>query len=137
MRSCYCPNCGATLKFEDSNRDFGFCQYCGAKIMLDDYRSTHRIVDEAKIKESETKERIRLKELELEAEKRKSAEKSKNFKAKVSIVLGIIGALMVTIGSCIGSLSGNPDSGYYMLSMIGMFPFIAILFIWISGDKEQ
>lgn len=28
-----CPNCGGDLQFEDSH-DFGFCQYCGTKIML-------------------------------------------------------------------------------------------------------
>ena len=53
MRTCKCPNCNATLTIEDENRDFAFCQYCGAKIMLDDYRSTQRIIDEAKIKRSQ------------------------------------------------------------------------------------
>ena len=30
-----CPKCGGNLEFEDS-RDFGFCQYCGAKVMIKD-----------------------------------------------------------------------------------------------------
>ncbi len=53
MRTCNCPNCNANLTIDDENRDFAFCQYCGVKIMLDDYRSTHRVVDEAKIKQAE------------------------------------------------------------------------------------
>lgn len=28
-----CPSCGGNLEFEDS-REFGFCQYCGTKIMI-------------------------------------------------------------------------------------------------------
>lgn len=73
MRACFCPNCGASLKFEDDNRDFGFCQFCGAKIMLDDYRSTHRVVDEARIHEDETNRMIRLRELEIQEREREQA----------------------------------------------------------------
>lgn len=29
-----CPQCGGILEFED-NREFGFCQYCGMKIMIE------------------------------------------------------------------------------------------------------
>ncbi len=33
MKSLICPQCGANLSLDDT-RDFGFCQYCGAKVML-------------------------------------------------------------------------------------------------------
>ena len=66
MRVCKCPNCNANLTIDDENRDFAFCQYCGSKIMFDDYRSTHRVVDEAKIKQAEFDREIRLKELHIE-----------------------------------------------------------------------
>ena len=36
-----CPNCGGDLQFEDSH-DFGFCQYCGTKIMLQE-ALTHKV----------------------------------------------------------------------------------------------
>lgn len=34
MRACKCPGCGAELNIDDNNRDFAFCQYCGAKSCL-------------------------------------------------------------------------------------------------------
>lgn len=70
MRACFCPNCGASLNFDDNNRDFGFCQFCGAKIILDDYRSTHRVVDEARIHEDETNRMIKMREMEMEERER-------------------------------------------------------------------
>ena len=78
MRACQCPNCNAHISLDDS-RDFGFCQYCGTKIMLDDYRSTHRVVDEARIHETETDRIIRLKELELEEKKREREHKEQKW----------------------------------------------------------
>ena len=65
MKKCTCPNCGANLSIKTNDRDFAFCQYCGTKIMLDDYRATHRIIDEAQIKKAENEHAIRLKELEI------------------------------------------------------------------------
>ena len=49
MRAFICPSCHASLSINNANRDFAFCEYCGAKIMLDDYRTTRRIIDEAKL----------------------------------------------------------------------------------------
>ena len=45
-----CPNCGGTSDVDES-REFAFCSYCGAKIMLRDdnhYRLTY--TDEAQVK---------------------------------------------------------------------------------------
>ena len=33
IKALVCPQCGANLELDDS-RDFGFCQFCGAKVML-------------------------------------------------------------------------------------------------------
>lgn len=66
MRNLKCPSCGATLTIQDDNREFAFCEYCGAKLSIDDLRITHRIVDEARIKEAEANKEIKLKQLELE-----------------------------------------------------------------------
>lgn len=136
MKKHICPNCNATLNFEMNNREFAFCQFCGTKILLDDYRTAHRVVDEARIKEAEINGQIRLKELEIAKLKQEAKEKSKSFKVRISIILGIIGVLMVIIGYGLGNLSNNPDSSFYMLSLIGLFPLMSIAFIWLNGDKE-
>ena len=62
-----CPDCKANLKIE-ADRKMAFCQYCGCQVYLDDgvKRSEHvvRKVDEARIKEAETKKEIKIKEIE-------------------------------------------------------------------------
>ena len=59
MRNLICPGCSANLSINDTNRDFAFCQFCGAKIMLDDYRITQRIIDEAQIRRIEMEQENR------------------------------------------------------------------------------
>lgn len=60
MRKLECPGCGANLELKEDNRDFAFCEYCGAKIMLDDYRSsqhiTKHIIDEAQLRRIEAEQ---------------------------------------------------------------------------------
>ena len=57
MRACKCPNCGAQLKVIDDDREFMFCEYCGTRVDLADYRTVHteHIIDEAKVKDAEAK----------------------------------------------------------------------------------
>jgi len=61
-----CPSCGAAL---NTDQKTAFCQYCGAKLLIDDEAQrvdvTYRKVDEARIRENERKEAVRLKELEM------------------------------------------------------------------------
>ena len=51
IQSLRCPDCGASLSIDGELKQC-FCQYCGAKIILDDGSTTHtyRKVDEARIK---------------------------------------------------------------------------------------
>ena len=37
MLQLKCPNCGADITLDDT-RDFGFCSYCGTKVLLDEYK---------------------------------------------------------------------------------------------------
>ena len=37
MLQLKCPNCGADITL-DVTRDFGFCSYCGTKVLLDEYK---------------------------------------------------------------------------------------------------
>lgn len=138
MISLKCPECGAHLSIEEGHKQC-FCQYCGTKIMLDDGSKTYtyRHVDEARIKEAEVEKLIRLKELEIEEQKRALEEKTKAFKIKASIILGIVGAILMVIGYAGGDATGNPDSSIYMFSMIGLFAFMAIGWIWLAGSHKN
>ena len=37
MIALKCPNCGADITLDDT-REFGFCSYCGTKVLLDEYK---------------------------------------------------------------------------------------------------
>ena len=124
MRSAQCPNCNAQLSFDDINRDFCFCQFCGTRIMLDDYRSTHRIVDEAKIKEIEANKILQMKKLEIYEKKRKASLYITITKIVVSIVLGLTGIVML--------LSNDG-----LTSIIGLFPLMAVFWIWLLSDSSN
>ena len=93
MRPCVCPNCNAQISLDES-RDFGFCQYCGTKIILDDYRSTHRVIDEARIKETETDRIIRLKELELEEKENAKVRKGRMISYGIALIFVAIGSIV-------------------------------------------
>ena len=86
-----CPNCGGTSDV-DASREFAFCSYCGAKIMLRDdnhYRMTY--TDEAQLARAQADREIRLKELEQEAVQFESHR-------KLGTYLLIAGAVMLVVG---------------------------------------
>lgn len=61
-----CPKCGAAIQV-DSEKEFCFCTYCGAKMLID--KGVTHIIDEAKIREAEALEKVKLAELEAKKEK--------------------------------------------------------------------
>ena len=86
-----CPSCGGELTVKDENRDFMFCEYCGTKVRLDDYRETHRFVDEARIQESKDAKELELKKMEQE---RWRAEEDKKNGIK-GLIVGAIGLIVI------------------------------------------
>lgn len=138
MRTCSCPNCNANLTIDDENRAFAFCQYCGAKIMLDDYRTTHRVIDEAKIKQVEFDREIRLKELNIkEAQMNQKNQLRKNL---VHIWIGLIFAVVLL--SLIVLVVGGEEGG--LLALCCLFyvggPIVgggAYLIFKVIPDKEN
>lgn len=116
MRSCRCPNCDANITVDDENREYTFCQYCGSKIMFDDYRSTQRIIDEAKIKQAETERIVRLKELELEETRLKQKDISGKILFPIWIVLSLI-VLAIVVYEWV--ILGERLNGVAMLFYIG------------------
>ncbi len=124
MRILTCPQCGASSKIETENRDFVFCQFCGTKILLDDVRITHRIVDEAEIKQAEALENIRLKELELQEKEmllRAQTRKTKIIATCILVPLGFY--LTIHFGSY------NNDAEAFAF-LFGIFSLISIPIIW-------
>jgi len=118
MRVCKCHNCNANLEFMEDDRDFMFCQYCGAKVMLDDYRTSHtqRIVDEAIIKQAETDRIIKLKELEIQEERRKQG----SLLRKVITVIWLIAVLAIATGCVYSFLKGNEINAMFYGLYVGL-----------------
>jgi DNA-directed RNA polymerase subunit RPC12/RpoP len=100
-----CPKCEANLSV-NADRDFLFCEYCGAKILLNDENTyTIRKVDEAEIIHAENERLIYLKELEI-TEKKAEAEKERQEKlVKFSIFLAFVGVLLIITGVVARSFS--------------------------------
>jgi len=124
MRNLKCKNCGASNAINVINRDFAFCQYCGSKIMFDDYRSTQRIVNEAKVVQAETDKLVQLKKLEME-EKRRIVEQKNQ---KTALVLFALGILTFVIEIKVTS----PE-----LLLVGMFLFLAAMMLAFKNDKND
>lgn len=105
--------------------------------MLDDYRSTYRVVDEAKIKQAETEQIVKLKQMEMAEKERVTREHIFKLKIKVSLIFSIVGILMMVLGFLGGNASGDSDSGFYMLAMVGMLPLLGVAYIWLFSSKED
>lgn len=96
MKTFKCPSCDADLSFSD-DREFGFCEYCGTKILLGDYSVNHitkHIVDEAQLRNAE----IREKELRFAERKYNNERRRIRFKHFFRIGLFIIIALLFIVG---------------------------------------
>lgn len=65
-----CPECNAPLKV-DPNREFIYCEYCGAKILLDKEEKVSRTIDEAEVRKAEAQEKIRIEEIKASSNEKK------------------------------------------------------------------
>ena len=41
------------------------------------------------------------------------------------------------LGFILGSMSGNPDSGWYGVAMVGFLPVLSIAFIWTNDSNKK
>ncbi len=124
MRSLKCPTCGAAITLQDGDREFAFCNYCGDKIMLDDFRSTHRIIDEAKIKQAE----VELNQIEyqriqmiLEEQRKNKGQKWKKARFILGMIFIVSGLLMIVV--CYALMGITDKSDYGLLAVLGFLPF--------------
>lgn len=138
MRTCTCPNCNANLTIDDGNRDFAFCQYCGSKIILDDYRSTQRIIDEAKIKQAETDREVRLRELNI----KEAQINQQNQLRKILTYIWIGSIFAVALLCIIVWIIGGDDGGLYAIGCLFYIggPVVgggALLIFKVLPEKES
>lgn len=136
--SVKCPECGASLPIEEGRIQV-FCSYCGTKVLVtNENEHIYRHVDEAGVKKAETDRIVRMKQMEIAERRRVAKERRKSQKIIISLALAAIGIIMLVAGYMLGSNSGDSDSGYYMMSMVGFFPLMGAGFIWLmSNDKED
>ena len=117
-----CPNCHATLSFTE-RRELMFCEYCGAKIELDnDNENIYRKIDEADVKRAETEQLVKLKELELAKQVMDDKKRLTKIMIVISIVMGLIGTILFLIGIILDN-----DS----FGIIGLLLYFVIFMMWI------
>ena len=135
--SVECPNCGAILKIEDNRRQ-AFCSYCGIKLPIyNDNEYIYRHIDEAEIKNAETELIVRMKQMELMEKRLDYERKARTRKTLICLGMGLLGIIMVVVGFIAGEASGNPDSGYYALALVGWLPLMVAIIKMITGDDES
>lgn len=83
-----CSACGANIEL-DAEREFGFCPYCGTKILISNNNTyTYRKVDEADVIRATNEKEIHLEEL-------KSKSINKTFTQLAILTIVALIALMV------------------------------------------
>ena len=119
MRKLECPGCGANLELKEDNRDFAFCEYCGAKITFDDFRSTHHYVDEARLVEAETEQMVKKKQIEWAEKQEQENKEKRSLKIKLTIIFVAVCLVSFLIAIPTNSLFFYSLAGISML--VGMF----------------
>lgn len=130
--SLKCPDCGANLSV-DAGREFCFCQYCGAKVILNnENEKVYRHVDDAKIKQAEVERQVRMRELEIEEKESASDIKRKKLKFVAAMIAGLIGIAMIVADGISGHISLMSTCGMMLL----LLPFFIIINS-ISDDPKK
>ena len=132
-----CPECGATLNIEE-NRSQAFCTYCGAKVLIhNENEHIYRNIDEADIARTNNERIVKEKQMEFAMQKWQAAEQRRKNKVKLALGLGIAGALMLIIGYAGGKASGDPNSGIYMIGMVGFLAIEAAAIMAMSNKDDD
>ena len=89
--------------------------------------------------EKREEEKRKKRQLEIEEERRKEKERKKSIivKSIISGILGIVGVTMMIIGMCLVSNSGDSESIWSLLIMIGMFICMSIFFLWTDNTDSR
>ena len=132
-----CPECGATLNIEE-NRQQAFCTYCGTKVLVhNENEHIWRNIDAAGVAQAETERFVKAKQIEFAERKWQAAEKRRKNRVMFALILGAAGAVMMIAGFMAGKATGDPDSGLYMISMVGMLVLEAGAFVAMAGKNDD
>lgn len=121
MRELTCSKCNATLVIRNDNRDVAFCEYCGNKLVLDDYRETFRYVDEADVKRAENE--------------RYEAEASEKRRIANRPVCLMMGALLLLVAIALVVLDATVIKDYILSLFAMMFLAFAMGIIMMTFEK--
>ena len=127
-----CPECGAMLNIEE-NRTQAFCSYCGAKVLIhNENEFTFRHVDLADLERAETERAVQYKQMELAEKEQHDSKIIRNLKIIFALIFFVSGVIMIAAGFLLGDSTGDPDSGFYMIAMVGFLVIMAGAFVAIS-----
>lgn len=96
-----------------------------------DVSNMDKIIAEREKTKREQMEYEHMRELRREQDARRPG------RIKACIVLGVIGLVMCLGGWFAGAASGDHNSPFYMVTMLGMFPLFAIPVVWLSGMESK
>ena len=126
--SMKCPQCGASFEI-DEERETCFCSYCGAKILVvNGQEHKYRKIDEARIREAETREAIRLKELEIVKQKQK-------FKQRMIIVAVVVIVITFIAGILMYQSEQLQDVGEVIIFVMAFSVFLIPMFYLMKHSK--
>ena len=131
-----CPRCGAELDAE-AGTEVLFCSHCGARILLvDENTYTIRTVDEAKVRQAETDHAVKMERMEMAKKRQVFAQKTLKWKIVISLFLVVLGIILMVGGALLGSASGDPKSGFYTATRVGLIVLFGAAFIWIYNSDS-
>lgn len=121
----------------DLDNLISFCPYCGGKLLVDPVAFKDVLIEKERTKRIEMK-------YSQEDKKRADASRRRLWKVKASVALAAVGIPMTIVGHFAGEASGNPDSSWFFVSLIGLFPLVGIPYVWLfdsgagkTGDGED
>ena len=127
-----CPACGSDLNLE-TDRDYAFCQYCGAKLLREENRIVIEHIDR-KIDEAEIK-RINFEE--------KKFDKESKSRKKFLLIANVVCAVVSIVGVILDNTSGRnyklATTGLMMwyLGLISLFCVDLSYLMKIFSDKKN
>ncbi len=89
--------------------------------------------------EKRAEEKAKLKELELEQQRKEQEElkKIKRMKMITGTILLILGMIMILVGFFSGSASGNSDSPWYVVSLLGIIVAGLSAVVFVDKSKKK